>query len=113
MENWLIHTGKATMKRQESNEFRRQIVLAVEEPVLLDGVAFTAREAVFPMVLSCPQQAHEPVRIQVKGWDVFSSDGYFAGGWAGDRPMFETLEQVRGWLVQSDSPQFVGNRSRK
>ena len=113
MQNWLIHTGQTTMKRHRANEFVRLIALAAEELVLLDGVAFTAREAVFPMVLSCPQQAHEPVRIQVKGWDVFSSDGYFAGGGAGDRPMFETLEQVPDWLAKRECKKLFSNRNWK
>jgi len=100
MHKWLIHTGQATIKRQERTEFKRQMALAAEEQVLLDGEAFTAREAVFPVLLSCSQRVHEPVRIHVKGWDVFGRDGYLAGGWSGDRPLFETLEQVRAWLGQ-------------
>lgn len=113
MQAWLIHTGQATMKRLKSNEFVRQITLAAEESVLLDGVAFTAREAVFPMVLNCSRQVHEPVRIQVKGWDVFGSEGYLAGGWEGDSPMFETLEEVRDWLAKRECKNRFSNRSRK
>lgn len=100
LQKWRVHTGRALATRLEPIEFKRHAVLAAEERLLLGDQVFTAREAVFPVEFHCPQGVHDPVRIQVKGWDVFGPAGYMAGGWAGEGPRFETLEQVQAWLVQ-------------
>lgn len=97
---WSVHNGRSSATRQERIDFRRQVVLAAEERLLLGDEVFTAREAVFPMEFHCSQRAHDPIRIQVKGWDLFDGTGYVAGGWAGEGPRFENLEQVKSWLAQ-------------
>ena len=80
-----------------------QCSLAAEEHIELGHQVFTAREARFPVSLTCKHMAHAPLRISVKGWDVFGEEGYLAGGWAKDAPMFETLEQVKAWLQAQSS----------
>lgn len=98
MQKWLVHMGLAKPSRPVRTEPFGQYSLAAEEHIRQGNQVFTAREAQFPVTLNCTQNAHAPLRISVKGWDVFGECGYLAGGWATDAPMFETLEQVRAWL---------------
>lgn len=100
LQQWRIHTGKALTARVEQIEFKRQVALAAEEQLSQGDEVFFAREAMFPVEFHCSQRAHDPIRIQVKGWDVFGRTGYLAGGWASEAPLFETLKQVQAWLVQ-------------
>lgn len=98
LQKWLVHVGLATPGRPVRSEPFGQCSLAVEEHIQLGHQVFTAREAKFPVSLVCKQKAHAPLRMSVRGWDLFGEKGYLAGGWAKDAPMFETLEQVRAWL---------------
>jgi hypothetical protein len=75
--------------------------LAREVTLEVDGTRYLAREAVFTLRLQCPRQAHQPVNIQLTGWDVFSPSGKgLAGGWDGEQPHLQTLDAVKNWLLQ-------------
>ena len=99
MHKWLVHVGRAKPVRLKSEASERQGALAAEERIQIADKNFIAREARFPLTLQCQHQAHEPLRISVKGWDLFGEGGYLAGGWAGEAPKFETLAQVERWLA--------------
>lgn len=103
LQKWLVHVGLAKPSRPVRCEPFDKCSLAAEEHIQLGHQVFTAREAQFPVSLVCKQKAHAPLRMSVKGWDVFGEQGYLAGGWAKDAPMFETLEQVRVWLEAQNS----------
>ncbi|WP_300660958.1 hypothetical protein [Hydrogenophaga sp.] len=103
MQKWLVHIGMIKPIRPIRSEPFGQCSLAAEEHIQLGHQVFTAREARFPVSLTCKHMAHAPLRISVKGWDVFGEEGYLAGGWAKDAPMFETLEQVKAWLQAQSS----------
>lgn len=98
LHQWQVHAGLRRPARPVRTEARASQPLAAEERIRIGEMDYLAREARFPMTLKCGQQAHGPVHISVSGWDVFSNAGYVAGGWSGDRPMFETLDHVRAWL---------------
>lgn len=97
-QQWLVHMGLATPMRATSPRSVAFSVWAAEERIQWANQTFFAREASFPVTLKCVHSVHEPLRITVKGWDVFGPNGYQAGGWVAGAPMFETLEQVRAWL---------------
>lgn len=98
LQKWKAHMGMTRPSRPVRSEPPGLCSLAVEKHVRLGDRMFTAREARFPVTLECKNNSHTPLRISVKGWDVFGEEGYLAGGWAEDAPMFETLEQVNAWL---------------
>lgn len=98
-QQWLIHTGRAAPAARPARPAPNSpCALAAEEHIVWANQVFIAREARFPVTLNCTQHAHKPLSITVKGWDVFGPDGYVAGGWASDAPMFATLAQVMAWL---------------
>lgn len=97
-QKWLAHVGLLKAGRQKRPETLSPCLLGVEERIQLGEEVFVAREARFPVLLKCPEKVHESLRISVKGWDVFGNRGYLVGGWSGDAPMFETLEQVKLWV---------------
>lgn len=99
MKQWLVHTGQAKPARAARPSPPRPNALNAEERIQIDGQTFIAREARFPVTLKCINKAHTPLRISVQGWDVFGDGVALAGGWSGEAPMFETLEQVRQWLT--------------
>lgn len=95
---WQIHVGLAKPMRHFHQKLFAKSALAIEERICIGEHKFTAREARFPVDLNCRQNAHEPIRISVGGWDIFGEKGYLAGGWVGHAPLFETLDQVKLWL---------------
>lgn len=98
-QQWLVHTGLAVpAARPVAPEPQSPCFLAAEEHIAWAGQIFIAREARFPVMLNCAHRVHEPLRISVKGWDVFGPAGYLAGGWVSDAPMFVNLDQVKAWL---------------
>lgn len=79
----------------------RDSTLSREFVFEIDGVSYMAREAVFTLQLKCPQQAHSTVQVRLTGWDLFSPTGScLAGGWDGEQPLLQTLDDVRTWLMQ-------------
>lgn len=102
-QKWLIHMGMTRPRQPVRTEPFGPGSLGTEEHIQLGHQIFAAREARFPVTLNCKQKAHGPLRVSVKGWDVFGEKGYLAGGWVKDAPMFETLEQVKTWLEAQNS----------
>lgn len=79
----------------------RESTLAREVVIEIDGMSYMAREAVFTLNLKCPQQAHSTVQVRLTGWDLFSPTGNcLAGGWDGEKPHLQTLDDVKSWLMQ-------------
>lgn len=62
------------------------------------GQGLECREAVFPIVIRCPNHRHPPMEVRVKGWDLFSKGAYVAGGLVTARgrvrPMFSSPEEA-------------------
>jgi hypothetical protein len=98
LHRWQIHVGLAKPARLIHEPSFARSALATEERIRIGEQNFTAREARFPVDLNCRQKVHEPLRINVAGWDIFGEEGYLAGGWTGHAPLFETLEEVKSWL---------------
>lgn len=97
-QQWFVHTGLVKPTRATPSRPCGSGALAAEERIQWANQTFFAREALFSVNLKCSHEVHEPLRINIKGWDVFDPNGYQAGGWVESAPMFETLEQVRAWL---------------
>jgi hypothetical protein len=115
-QQWQVHTGLVTPTvRPAAPTPQFRFVLAAEEHITWANRIFIAREALFPVTLNCAHHVHEPLRISIKGWDVFGPGGYLAGGWFADGPMFASLEQVKAWLQAQHptadlTPATSGNR---
>lgn len=66
----------------------------------------TARPATWPCLRHCPVQAHEPVTVNLPGWDLFENGVWLAGGvvdaaaegGCGQRPRFQTLQDAQDWM---------------
>ena len=63
-----------------------------------------ARPASFAVHVACPVNAHKPVLMTMKGWDLFTNGKYMAGGlicsdFSGAKvPRFGSIEAANVWL---------------
>lgn len=82
--------------------------LMEEETFEVAGHHFTARPAVWPCDRTCAMGAHSPVKVDLRGWDLFEGGVWIAGGLSdqitqsgrGQRPRFESLAEAKAWVVE-------------
>lgn len=95
----------APIRRIPRSDFSEKASLFAEVP--LNGGTCVARPATFAVTLACPANAHQPVLMQMKGWDVFKDGKYLEGGLSQahgfSSPKFVDLESAVAWVNRLSS----------
>ena len=98
IESWQAHNGILKLTTKNHTRGLAKAQLAQEVVYQVNGITYYIREAIFNVVIKCPEMAHEPIKTSGQGWDVFSGSGYVSGGLINDRPLFQTVGQAKEWL---------------